>query len=346
MDIQVKEVARHFGLNAASFESLTEGLIHQTYKVASATGHNLILQQVNTSVFTDPQKITANYKLLYHHLHTNHGVKIPELKKTIAGDDLCHINGFCWRAFEYVPDSYTEHLPSREKIFSAAHCYGSFVRDLFGLDATKLSPTIPGFHDLNNRFRQFQQAKQQCQTGRLKQSHELILKIEDRKHLVDFYNNLIQNPAYRIRPMHHDSKLSNILFNKHTEEAICPIDLDTTMPGYFFSDVGDMVRSMVSAASEDSAPEKIRKDFYEAILSGYQAGIGDALTPTELAHIHHAGLIMIYMQAIRFLTDYLSGDVYYKISHPDQNYNRAMNQLALLEKVEVFLETDYGYQVR
>ena len=90
----------------------------------------------------------------------------------------------------------------------------------------------------------------------------------------------------------------------------------------------------------------IQKDFYDAILTGYQSGIGDALTQTEVEHIHHAGLIMIYMQAIRFLTDYLSNDVYYKISHSDQNFDRAANQLTLLEKLEVFLETDYGYKIR
>src|SRR5688572_25464671 len=140
MESQVKAVARHFGLNAASIESLTEGLIHQTYKVTSAEGHACILQQINTSVFTDPQKITENYQLLYHHLHANKGIKIPELKKTTAGDDLYREGGFCWRAFEYIPDSYTENFPTLEKVFSAAQCYGTFVRDLFGLDAKKLTP--------------------------------------------------------------------------------------------------------------------------------------------------------------------------------------------------------------
>jgi Ser/Thr protein kinase RdoA (MazF antagonist) len=298
MERQVRNVARHFGLIAASIESLTEGLIHQTYKVTSTAGQTLILQQVNTSVFTEPQKITENYQLLYQHLHTSNSIKIPELKKTDAGDNLCRVDGFYWRAFEYISDSYTESLASPEKIFSAAQCYGAFVRGLLGLDVARLTPTIPGFHDLDNRFKQFQQAKQQCKTVRLEKSLELILKIEDRKHLVDFYNNLIQTPAYRIRAMHHDCKLSNILFDKRTQQAICPIDLDTTMPGYYFSDIGDMVRSMVSAAGEESVSGKIsiRRDYYDAILTGYQAGIGDALTPTEWAHIHHSGLIMIYMQ--------------------------------------------------
>lgn len=348
MESQVKIVANYFGPDATSIESLTEGLIHKTYKVVFADGSTIILQQVNTSVFTNPKKIIENYQLLSQHLSVSNGIKIPQLRKTTEGNEFFHDCGLYWRAFEYIPDSYTENLLTSEKIFSAAECYGAFVRGLFGLDARKLTPTIPGFHDLNLRYTQFQQAKQQGNNARIMQSRELISKIDERKYLVDYYNNLIQDPAYRIRPMHHDCKLSNILFDTHTKKAICPIDLDTTMPGYFFSDVGDMVRSMVSEASEDSAPDKItiRKDFYDSILNGYQSGIGDALTQTELDHIHHAGLIMIYMQSIRFLTDYLSDDVYYKTSYPDQNFDRALNQLTLLEKVEDFLKADYGYKIR
>jgi len=348
MEIQIKSVANYFGSDPVSIESLTEGLIHKTYKVIFADGSTIILQQINTSVFADPKKVIENYQLLFQHLLSNNGIKIPKPKKTTEGKDFFHDCGLYWRAFEYIPDSYTENLPSPEKIFRAAQCYGAFVRDLFGLDPSKLTHTIPRFHDLSFRFEQFQQSKQQCKPVRMMQSRELISKIEERKHLVDFYNNLVQDPDYRIRPMHHDCKLSNILFDTHTMQAICPIDLDTTMPGYFFSDVGDMVRSMVSEAGEDSASEKIivRKDFYDAILNGYQSGIGDALTKTELNHIHHAGLIMIYMQGIRFLTDFLSDDVYYKIAYPDQNFDRAVNQLTLLEKVEDFLVADYGYKIK
>src|SRR5688572_25083496 len=188
------DVAKNFGFNTASIESLTEGLIHKTYKAVSAEGHTIILQQINSSVFTDPKKIIENYQLLFNHLQENNGIKIPAIINSIEERGLYLKDGFCWRAFEYIPDSYTENLPAtREKIFSAAECYGTFVRDLFGLDGTKLIPTIPGFHDLNNRFKQFLQALQQCKSVRMAQSHELISKIEERKHVVDFYNNLIHD---------------------------------------------------------------------------------------------------------------------------------------------------------
>lgn len=349
MENFVLGVAEQFGFEGTSAESLTEGLIHKTYKITSADGSAIILQQINTSVFTDPTKIIENYQLLYNHLLHEDGIKIPELKKTIAGSELYFEDNFCWRAFEYITNSYTENLPTtKEKIFSAAQCYGIFVSSLSTLDARKLQPTIVGFHDLNNRYNQLQQAIQSSTQSRLADSKTLLEKVESRKSLVDFYNHIVRNPEFAIRAMHHDCKLSNILFDMNTRQAICPIDLDTVMPGYFFSDVGDMVRSMASETAEDSSAEKItiRKDFYDAILKGYLSGIGKAFTPKELDHIHHACLMMTYMQAIRFLADFLSNDVYYKISYATQNFDRAVNQLTLLEKLEEFLEADYQYKIR
>ncbi|HEU5291812.1 MAG TPA: aminoglycoside phosphotransferase family protein [Cyclobacteriaceae bacterium] len=348
MDAQVKEVAKHFGFNPVSIESLTEGLIHKTYKVVFEDGRIIILQQINTTVFTEPKKITRNYQQLCEHLSNHDGLKIPGIRKTTKNTELYDDGKFCWRAFEYITHSYTENLPTtKEKIFSTAQCYGVFVRSLSGMDASSLQPTIAGFHDLNGRYIQLQQAIQSATQTRLANSKTWIEKIEDRKSLVNFYNAIIQNPEFRKRAMHHDCKLSNILFDSRNQQAICPIDLDTVMPGYFFSDVGDMVRSMVSETEEDSPAEKIliRKDYYEVIMNGYRLGIGDTFTQTELDHMHHVGLIMIYMQGIRFLTDYLSNDVYYKISYPMQNFDRAVNQLTLLEKLQEFLETDYQYKI-
>ncbi len=349
MERQVIDAAKYFGYELVFVESLTEGLIHKTYKVSSSGNRTIILQQVNTNVFNNPEKIIKNYQLIYSHLSNRKGIKIPKPLKSVEGSSLWLNNEFCWRAFEYISNSYTDTLPTtRERIFSAALCYGSFIQGLFDLDVRKLTPAIPGFHDLNYRYNQLQHVISLGHTVRLKDSEELLRKIEDSKNLIAFYNKMIQNPEFKIRPMHHDSKLSNILFDKRNNQPICPIDLDTTMPGYFFSDIGDMIRSMVSGSDESDSIENItiRKDFYSAIVTGYQSGIGDVFTETETASLHHAGPLMIYMQSIRFLSDYLSNDVYYKISYPQQNFERAANQLALLEKLEVFLEEEYGYKIR
>jgi Ser/Thr protein kinase RdoA (MazF antagonist) len=149
-----------------------------------------------------------------------------------------------------------------------------------------------------------------------------------------------------MRVMHHDCKISNILFDKETNQVICPVDLDTVMPGKFFSDLGDMIRSMACTVDENSiAWEKIniRPTFYKAILDGYLEGIGNIFTEEEKNNIHYAGLILVYMQSLRFLTDFLNGDIYYKTNYPEQNLNRALNQLILLERLEEFLEKEYSF---
>ncbi len=125
-----------------------------------------------------------------------------------------------------------------------------------------------------------------------------------------------------------------------SHQALCPVDLDTVMPGLFFSDVGDMIRSMGATQDENSHQWEaiaINPDFYKAIIAGYLEGIGDNFTPAEKKHIHQAGLMMVFMQSLRFVTDFLNNDVYYKIDYPEQNLNRALNQLILLERLEEFV---------
>lgn len=341
--------AEHFGFYAPFFEVLTDGLIHKTYKV-TVNNKSAILQQVNTHVFKDPEQVDNNYQLISNYLIKSHSLKIPTALKTTEGKNTwIDREGFCWRAFEYIENTYTESLPAKpEKIFSAAKCYGEFTRALSGLDNNQLKPAIPAFHDLTNRYNQLKLAVEKANPQRLLVSKELLKKIEQQKHLVNFYKSFKGNPDFKLRVMHHDTKLSNILFDRTTQQAVCPIDLDTTMAGYFFSDVGDMIRSMVSTHDENERSDSvtINGKIYQAILSGYQAGIGDSFTQAENTRIHHTGLMMLYMQGIRFLTDYLSNDVYYRIDYPEQNFNRALNQLTVLEKLEDFLKKEYAYEVR
>lgn len=341
--------ADRFGFYTPFFEVLTDGLIHKTYKV-TANNRSIILQQVNTHVFKDIDAIITNYTVVYNHVEKSGALNLPAMIKT-TGNQHAWIDqkGSCWRAFEYITNTYTEILPaSPEKIFSAARCYGEFTQSLSGLALNQLSPAIVGFHDLRDRYNQFQQAVKQAFPERLTISKDLINKIEKRKYLVDFYSSLKNNPDFKLRAMHHDTKLSNILFDKTTQQAVCPIDLDTVMPGYFFSDVGDMIRSMISVNDENAPAESviIDGDVYKAIITGYLTGIGNSLTQSENQLIHHSGMIMLYMQGTRFLADYLSNDVYYKIDYPEHNLNRALNQITLLEKLEDFLKTDYQYEIR
>jgi thiamine kinase-like enzyme len=145
----------------------------------------------------------------------------------------------------------------------------------------------------------------------------------------------LKNKAFKIRVTHHDTKISNVLFSED-DKGICVIDLDTVMPGYFISDVGDMFRTYLSPANEeekDFSKIEIREDYFKAIWDGYMSEMGHELSKEEKAHFIYAGKFMIYMQAIRFLTDHINNDAYYGAAYPDHNFIRAGNQAALLERL-------------
>lgn len=346
-DSAIHQVAFQFGLHhVTNIESFSEGLIHHTYKVQSAAHQTLIIQAVNTHVFQQPEIIISNYRALYDHLRKEH-FKIPKPIRCTNGDwiwkDKNEIN---WRAQEFIPYSYTEKSVTPDKAFQAAQCFAAFTRALASLENNSVQETIGHFHDLRFRYQQLQNAITHASTERLEKANELIQSIFKRVSLIDFYDSILSNYLFKKRIMHHDCKLTNILFNRDTHLAICPVDLDTTMPGYYFSDLGDMVRSMTPAADENSTNWEslsVRKEIYSDILDGYRSGIGDVFTEKETQHLHHAGLLMIFMQGIRFLADFLSNDQYYKISYTEQNLNRAKNQLILLERLELFLGEEYEY---
>jgi thiamine kinase-like enzyme len=163
----------------------------------------------------------------------------------------------------------------------------------------------------------------------------LVEQLINHDAIVKEYQCIIHDSAFKLRVTHHDTKISNVLFDKK-EEAICVIDLDTVMPGYFISDVGDMVRTYVSPVSEEEKDFDlitVRKDFYRAIVEGYAKEMKDELTEMETRHFFYAGQFMIYMQALRFLTDHLNNDVYYGAKYEGQNFVRANNQFILFQRL-------------
>ena len=170
---------------------------------------------------------------------------------------------------------------------------------------------------------------------RIDQSKKLIEELQGNVNIVTEYHSIINNPEFKKRVTHHDTKISNVLFDKN-DKAVCVIDLDTVMPGYFISDVGDMMRTYLSPANEEEMEfDKIivRDDFYKAIVQGYASEMKDKLTETESGYFFYAGKFMIYMQALRFLTDHLNNDVYYGAKYEGHNFVRANNQIVLLRRL-------------
>jgi thiamine kinase-like enzyme len=329
--------------------SIGTGLINHTYIISDLTNYKkIILQAINTKIFTRPEDIISNYEIIYQYLKS--GGNAGNIPAPIPTREGCLLfidteNNY-WRANSYMENSYSPmNAATEESAYTVARSFASFTNSLAGLDIHKLKQIIPDFHNLSIRYDQFEKAIQLAPVRVLLKSTHILAQLRQRKGLVSFYDSISKNNVnYPERVMHHDCKINNILFDSVTNEVICPVDLDTTMPGKFFSDIGDMIRTMACTVDENSREWeeiKIRPLFYEAILKGYLEGAGDIFTEFELKNIHYAGLILIYMQSLRFITDYLNGDIYYKKTYPDQNLNRALNQLILLEKLEEFLKIKF-----
>jgi thiamine kinase-like enzyme len=202
----------------------------------------------------------------------------------------------------------------------------------------RLQETLPRFHDLELRYEQFDRAVGLGDVSRVRDSAALIAFLQGQRGLVDEYIALKRDPGFLLRVTHHDTKISNVLFDDR-DKGLCVIDLDTVMPGYFISDVGDMIRTYVSPASEevvDLSTVVVRRELYHAIYDGYLGVMGDVLSTAERGRFFYAGLFMVYMQALRFLADHLNGDNYYGARYQGHNYNRAANQVRLLQELMEF----------
>lgn len=323
-----------YGWKEADFFPVASGLINHTHKV-EADGQVFICQQINTQVFRHPERIDDNLAMLADYLATHApGYLFTAPVKTVAGDTLVCMDDQFYRVFEWVKGSHTiDVVETPLQAFEAANQFGQFTSLLKEFDAERLHITLPDFHNLSLRYRQFIKALQSGNSERIHDAADEIHYLKAQEKIVQRYETFIAHPDAHKRVTHHDTKISNILFD-NKQIGICVIDLDTVMPGYFLSDVGDMIRTYVCPVSEeekDLSKICIRKPFLEAIQNGYLATMNKTLTNFEKDHFFFAGEMLIYMQALRFLTDHLNNDIYYGSRYPGHNYVRAVNQIRLLD---------------
>ncbi len=333
--LSLKRLVELWGINDSNITLLTGGLINQTWKV-EANGESFILQRINQNVFSDPQKIANNIRLLADHLqstHSNYQLIAPI--KTSTGAELVHEADGYFRLAPFVKNSKTIHVvETSAQAYEAAFQFGQFTQAFSSFNASQLQTTIPDFHNLKFRYQQFLESLQNGNTKRLQSCTEEIKAIEHYHFLIDQYNIIIHNPAFKLRVTHHDTKISNVLFDGN-DKGICVIDLDTVMPGYFISDVGDMMRTYLSPANEeesDLSKINVRPDYFHSIVQGYSDAMKDELSHEERNAFFFAGQFLIYMQALRFLTDYINDDRYYGARYEHHNLIRAQNQLQLLHQ--------------
>jgi len=343
------DILKTFNLDASQYtiQQLGTGLINRTWKITDASNEDkFILQQVNKNVFKSPQHIAENIKKIGQYLAEYHPyyLFIAPLP-TLTGETLVsYSDKEYYRLVPFVKNAVTvTTVQTPDESFEAASQFGSFTLLLTGFNIKELHYTLPGFHDLGARFMQFQQALNAANTGRVKSAQECIDKALTHRDIVKTYEDILAEKLIPLRVTHHDTKISNVLFDEQGK-GICVIDLDTVMPGYYISDVGDMMRTYLSPVNEeekDLDKIEVHEDFFRAIANGYLEQMGGILTDAEKNLFVYSGKFMIYMQALRFLTDYLNNDIYYGAAYPGHNLVRAKNQFTLLEK---YLEAENKFQ--
>lgn len=344
--IMLQPVLKAYGLNPEThtIESFGSGLINRTWKISGPDGQ-YVLQHINTNIFKQPQAIADNLQLLDTYLKQYApGYLFAAPLPAVDGQYLVFDNDACFRLLPFIAGSHSvDFLTEPAQAIEAAAQFAKFTGLLNDFDVTQLKYTLPDFHNLDLRISQFQQAVANADQQRIIEAQTEIDLVNRYINIADTYRNIVQNKEIPLRVIHHDTKINNVLFDAD-DKGLAVVDLDTVMPGYYISDAGDMMRTYLSEANEeeqDLSKIIVREDFFAAIYKGYMSKIGDVLTDREKELFIYSGKFMIYMQAVRFLTDFLKGDVYYQTKYPGHNLMRAKNQLCLLDK---YLSAEQAFQ--
>jgi len=341
-------IAAKFPLHGKLLAALPygNGHINDTLVVSfdqAGTQVRYIFQRINHHIFKNVPQLMENISRVTSHLAR----KVPggdnrialTLVPTLAGESFYKTpEGDCWRVYLFIENARTfDAVENPQQAFKAACAFGQFQQALADLPGDRLHETIPDFHNTPKRFEALRKAAEADVAGR---KIEVLAELDfafqmefDCGRLLE----LVKTGDIPERITHNDTKLNNVMIHDNTGEGVCVIDLDTVMPGLSLYDFGDLVRFATNTATEDETELKnvnVSLPVFEAIVKGYIAGAGDILTDAEWDNLVFAGKLMTYEVGIRFLTDYLQGDIYFKTKRPGHNLDRARNQLRLVERIE------------
>jgi hypothetical protein len=256
-------------------------------------------------------------------------------RRTADGKDLFQSDTLgAWRVFPFYPHTVSHERATPAQAFSAAQQFGRLIKNLEGAYVGAFREVIPGFHDLAQRFAAFEHALTKADPKRAAGATEVTSYFISNASIVDEFNAMKNDADVRTRIVHNDTKLNNVLFDERTDEALYVIDLDTLMPGKALFDLGDMIRTFISSAAEDDPDPshcRIDVDVFERSVEGWCSEMGPLLSAREKQLLFWSGRMLMYEQGIRFLTDHLQGDLYYKVDRTDHNLDRAKNQMHLLK---------------
>lgn len=330
-------------------ELFGNGLINHTYRVTVRTAdgsRRFILQRVNRTVFKNPKQVMFNIERITEYLRSvlkREGddpargtlTLIPTVDgKSYALDE----DGELWRVYVYIEGvTALDTAKTPEEFALSGVAFGRFQRQLNDFSAQTLYETIPGFHDTPSRYRQLMEVASRDPFGRRMQALPEIDFIATREAQTHLLVDALLRGDLPLRVTHNDAKLNNVLLDVQTGKGICVIDLDTVMPGLVAYDFGDSIRFGASTAAEDEsdvAKVDLSLDYFKAYTQGYLGEAGCVLTRLEIETLPLGAKLITLEQGIRFLTDYLNGDVYYHTCYPGQNLVRARTQLQLVQRME------------
>lgn len=331
------------------FEPIGSGHINTTYLAKYKEDDiivSYVVQKVNTNVFKNIDDLMSNVfavtAFLRDKIKENDGDPCRETlnyMKTINGDLFYRDDDDCYRAYRFVDNSKCcDSVCSAEVFEKSGIAFGRFQKYLSDFPAETLKETIPNFHNTVWRFEnEFMPALEKNKSGRLDSCKEEIDFVIKRRNDCSRLVDLVENGELPIRVTHNDTKLNNVLFDAESDEAICVIDLDTVMPGLALYDFGDSIRFGANTCAEDEKDvEKVRidLDYFKAYVRGFLSEAGESLSQTEKDNLAFSAKLMTLECGMRFLTDYLNGDTYFKTAYPEHNLVRARNQFALVADME------------
>ncbi len=349
--MDIKELSEKFNIfgDYTDAKPFGNGLINDTFLITyNQAGINtkFIIRKINKSVFKQPEIVVNNSVKVSMHVKNK---LISQGEKQISRKTLTFIkthddkyfhkdqNEDFWCMVLFFEGSYTiDSVKTKEQAYKSAKAFGKFQKLIIDARLSDYKETIPDFHNTPKRLLAFDKALEADSVGRLKDIEQELNIVNRNRGISEEFADLMQNNKLPIRITHNDTKINNVMLDKETDEGLCVIDLDTVMPGIILNDFGDMVRTSACSVPEDDkdiSKVKVQLNVFEALTKGYLEQIADIVDKTEIDKLVFGSKLIVYEQAVRFLTDYLEGDIYYPVLYKDHNLVRAKNQFALLESI-------------
>lgn len=349
---RIREIANRFAVRGdfLGVDQIESGHINSTYCVSfrrrNGATRRVIIQSINSHVFPRPHEVMANVEKVTQHINE----RVLRVRKDLGGQTLNllptreggfwfdDVDGTVWRCYNCIEGCVTyDVVENTRQAYEAARAFGAFQDLVSDLDASTIYETIPNFHHTRLRFERLMQAAAADSHGRLSSVRAELDFIRERENTVGILLDMAASGTIPSRVTHNDTKINNVMIDAQSDEAVCVIDLDTVMPGLSLYDFGDLVRSAVSPAAEDEtdlSQVQMRMPVFEALVEGYLGAALGFLNDAEIDHLAHSGKLMTLEVGIRFLTDFLEGDVYFRTKRPGHNLDRCRTQLKLVEHIE------------